>query len=214
MSLNATSVTYPLSVAQTEIWLAQQLHLDSPVYNIAQYTVIEGAIDVAVFEAALRQVIDEADTLRLQFVDSDDGLRQKIGSPAWSVPVLDFTAEANPQAAAQAWMRADYDQPVDLTQGPLFYYALLKISPAQWIWYQRYHHIVMDGYGGVLIAQRVAHVYSALCTGTAPEPCAFGSVLKLLESDAQYQASTQRARDETYWLQHCANWPEPATLAS
>ncbi|MCF2134316.1 condensation domain-containing protein, partial [Mycetohabitans sp. B3] len=214
MDASATPVTQPLSSAQTEIWLAQQLHPDSPVYNIAQYTVIEGVIEPAVFEAALRQVIDEADTLRLQFVDSDDGLRQRIGAPAWSMPVLDFTAQADPQAAAQAWMQADYQQPVNLMQGPLFCYALLKVAPVQWMWYQRYHHIMMDGYGQYLIAQRVAHVYSALCAGTAPAACDLGSVRQLVESDAQYQASAQRAQDEAYWLKHCAHWPEPATLAS
>nr|WP_323073521.1 condensation domain-containing protein [Mycetohabitans endofungorum] len=214
MDASVTPVTYELSTAQTEIWLAQQLHPDSPVYNIAQYTVIDGVIDAAVFEAALRQVIDEVDTLRLQFVDSDDGLRQRIGAPAWSMPVLDLTSQADPQAAADAWMRADYQQPVNLMQGPLFCYALLKVAPEQWIWYQRYHHIMMDGYGQYLIAQRVAHVYSALCAGTAPAACDFGSIRQLLESDAQYQASTQRAQDEAYWLKHCVHWPEPATLAS
>nr|7C1K_A Chain A, Non-ribosomal peptide synthetase modules [Mycetohabitans rhizoxinica HKI 454]7C1K_B Chain B, Non-ribosomal peptide synthetase modules [Mycetohabitans rhizoxinica HKI 454]7C1K_C Chain C, Non-ribosomal peptide synthetase modules [Mycetohabitans rhizoxinica HKI 454]7C1K_D Chain D, Non-ribosomal peptide synthetase modules [Mycetohabitans rhizoxinica HKI 454]7C1L_A Chain A, Non-ribosomal peptide synthetase modules [Mycetohabitans rhizoxinica HKI 454] len=214
MDASVMSTTYALSAAQTEIWLAQQLYPDSPVYNIAQYTVIEGVIEPAVFEAALRQVIDEADTLRLQFIDSDDGLRQRIGTPAWSMPVLDLTAQADPQAAAQAWMRADYQQPVNLTQGPLFCYALLKVAPAQWMWYQRYHHIMMDGYGAYLIAQRVAYVYSALCEGTTPAECDFGSILQLLESDAQYQISAQRAQDEAYWLKHCANWSEPATLAS
>ncbi|WP_338927353.1 amino acid adenylation domain-containing protein [Mycetohabitans endofungorum] len=214
MDASITPVTYALTTAQTEIWLAQQLRPDSPVYNIAQYTVIDGVIEPAVFEAALRQVIDEADTLRLQFVDSDDGLRQRIGAPAWSMPVLDLTAQADPQAAAQAWMQADYQQPVNLMQGPLFCYALLKVAPAQWIWYQRYHHIMTDGYGQHLIAQRVAHVYSALCAGTAPAACDFGSIRQLLESDAQYQASAQRAQDEAYWLKHCAHWPEPATLAS
>jgi amino acid adenylation domain-containing protein len=214
MSISVTPLTYPLSTAQTEIWLAQQLHPDSPVYNIAQYTVIEGTIDPAVFEAALHQVIGEADSLRLQFVESDDGLRQAIGSPAWSMPVLDLTAKTDPHAAVQAWMRADYEQPVDLMQGPLFQYALLKVAPEQWIWYQRTHHIIMDGYAFFLIAQRVAQVYSAMCAGREPEPCALGSLLQLLDSDAQYQTSVQRERDEAYWLKHCADWPEPATLAS
>ncbi|WP_338927406.1 amino acid adenylation domain-containing protein (plasmid) [Mycetohabitans endofungorum] len=214
MGTSITPITYALTTAQTEIWLAQQLYPDSPVYNIAQYTVIDGTIDTVVFEAALRQVIDEADTLRLQFVDSDDGLRQRIGTPAWSMPVLDLTAQADPEAAAQAWMQADYQQSVNLMQGPLFCYALLKVAPAQWIWYQRYHHIMTDGYGQYLIAQRVAHVYSALCAGTAPAACDFGSIRQLLESDAQYQTSAQREKDEAYWLKHCAHWPEPATLAS
>ncbi|KAG0189483.1 hypothetical protein DFQ28_003372, partial [Apophysomyces sp. BC1034] len=207
-------VTYPLSAAQAEIWLAQQLHPDSPVYNIAQYTVIEGAVEPALFEAAVRQVISEADSLRLQFVESNEGLRQSIGSPEASVPFLDFSIQANPQAAAEAWMRADYEWPVDLLQGPLFQYALLKVAPEQFVWYQRNHHIMMDGYGGALIAQRVAQVYSAMCGGSEPPPCALGSVQQLLASDAQYQTCAQRVRDEAYWLKRCTAWPEPVTLAS
>ncbi|MCG1042710.1 amino acid adenylation domain-containing protein, partial [Mycetohabitans sp. B8] len=207
-------VTYPLSAAQTEIWLAQQLHPDSPVFNIAQYTVIEGAVEPALFEAAVRWVIGEADSLRLQFVVSDKGLRQSISSPEASVPLLDFSAQADPQAAAEAWMRTDYERPVDILRGPLFQYALLKVAPERFISYQRSHHIIMDGYGGALIAQRVAQVYSAMCAGIEPPPCAFGSVQQLLESNARYQTSAQRARDEAYWLKRCTAWPEPATLAS
>ncbi|KAF9396662.1 hypothetical protein CPC16_010233, partial [Podila verticillata] len=215
MSACVTSfITYSLSAAQTEIWLAQQLQPDSPVYNIAQYTVIEGAVEPALFEAAVRQVIGEADSLRLQFVESDEGLRQSISSPEVSVPLLDFSAQTNPPAAAEAWMRADYERPVDILRGPLFQYALLKVAPEQFISYQRSHHIMMDGYGGALIGQRVAQVYSALCAGLEPPPCAFGSVQQLLENDARYQKSAQRARDEAYWLKRCTAWPEPATLAS
>ncbi|MCF2135563.1 non-ribosomal peptide synthetase, partial [Mycetohabitans sp. B3] len=112
------------------------------------------------------------------------------------------------------WMRTDYEQTVDLVQGSLFQYALLKVAPEQWFWYQRYHHIMMDGYGQYLIAQRVAYVYSALCAGNEPASYTLGSVLTLLESDAQYQSSAQREKDEAYWLKHCANWSEPATLAN
>ncbi|WP_338925532.1 non-ribosomal peptide synthase/polyketide synthase [Mycetohabitans endofungorum] len=214
MAVSATPLaTYSLSSEQKEVWLAQQFHPDIPAYNIAQYTVIEGAIDPAVFEAALCQVIGEVDSLRLQFVDSSEGLRQAIGSPAWSMPVLDLSTEANPHTSAQAWIRVDYEQPVDLVQGSLFCYALLKVASEQWIWYQRYCHIIIDSYGAVLIAQRVAHVYSAMRAGKKSEPCAFGSVLQLLDSDVQ-QASAQRERDEAYWLKQCADWTEPTTLVS
>ncbi|WP_338911146.1 non-ribosomal peptide synthase/polyketide synthase [Mycetohabitans rhizoxinica] len=214
MTARVTSfTTYPLFAAQTEIWLAQQLHPDSPVYNIAQYTTIEGAVDSAVFEAAWQQVISEADSLRLQFIESDEGLRQYIGSPNGLLPILDFSAEADPLAAAQVWMRADYAQPVDILREPLFRGALLKVAPEQFVWYQRSHHIIMDGYGGVLIAQRIAHVYSAMCKGIAPDPCLFGSVLQLLKNDTQYRTSARWSRDEAYWLKRCTGWPEPATLA-
>ncbi|WP_338927196.1 amino acid adenylation domain-containing protein (plasmid) [Mycetohabitans endofungorum] len=212
--ISTTPVTYPLSTAQTEIWLAQQLHSDISVYNIAQYTVIKGLIDVVVFEATLRQVIGEADSLQLHFIKNDDRLQQHISSPAWSLSVVDFSAEADPQAAAQAWMHADDEQPVDILQGPLFHYALLKTASDQVLWYQRYHAIVMDGFGMHLLTQRVAHVYSAMCRGVEPDPCPFQSLSQLLGKNAQYCNSAQWARDEAYWLKRCAHWPEPVMLVT
>ncbi|KAF9393945.1 hypothetical protein CPC16_000656, partial [Podila verticillata] len=197
-----------------EIWLAQQIDPDTPVYNIGQFTAIHGIVDPTLFEAALRQVITEAESLCLQFIESDDGLQQFVGSLDWSLLLIDVSAEVDPQAAAEAWMRADYEQPTDLLHGPLFGYALLKVAPARFLWYQRYHHIVMDGVGGILIAQRMAQVYSARVKGVAANECPFGPVSLLLENDARYRVSAQFTRDRAYWLKHCADWPEPVTLAN
>ncbi|WXK34589.1 amino acid adenylation domain-containing protein (plasmid) [Mycetohabitans rhizoxinica] len=207
-------LTHPLSTAQTEIWLAQELHPNSPVYNIAQYTTIDGAVDPVLFEVALRQVINEADSLRLQFVETDQGLQQTVGSVDGFLPFIDVSREADPQAAAHAWMRTDYERPVNVLRDPLFCYALLKVGPEHFFWYQRYHHIMMDGFSLYLIAQRVAQLYSALCKHAEPPPCPFGSVFQLLESDVQYRTSAQWVQDESYWLKRCMDWPEPATLAS
>ncbi|UUM21367.1 non-ribosomal peptide synthetase [Mycoavidus sp. SF9855] len=206
-------VTYPLSAAQMEIWLAQQIKPQSPVYNISQFTEIHGIVDPTLFEAALQQVVLEAQSLCLQFTESDDGLQQFVGSLNWSLPLIDVSAEVDPQAAAEAWMRADYEQPIDLLHSLPFGYALLKVAPDRFLWYQRYHHIVMDGIGGVLIAQRMAQMYSARVKGVAAKECPFGSVSLLLENDARYRASAQFPRDRAYWLKHCADWPKPVTLA-
>ncbi|KAF9388086.1 hypothetical protein CPC16_006705, partial [Podila verticillata] len=207
-------VVYPLSAAQTEIWLAQQLNLDSPAYNIGQFTEIQGAVDPVLFEAALRQVVEEAESLRLQFIESGDGFQQFVGSPDWSLPLIDVSADADPQAAAEAWMRADYNQPIDLLHGPLFGYALLQIAPQRFFWYQRYHHIVIDGTGRALIVQRMAQEYSALANGLVANKCPFGPVSVLLKSDIHYRASAQFTKDQTYWLKHCVDWPESVTLAN
>lgn len=214
MSTCVNPVLYPLSAAQMEIWLAQQINPDSPAYNIGQFTEIQGAVDPALFEVALRQVVEEAESIRLQFIESSDGPKQFVGgSPDWSFPLIDVSAELDPQAAAEAWMRADYGQPTDLLHGPLFGYALLKVAPDRFLWYQRNHHIVIDGTGRTLIAHRMAQVYSALVKGVATPECPFGPVSQLLKNDTRYRASAEFARDRAYWLKRCAGCPEPVTLA-
>ena len=156
----------PLSDAQLGIWFAQALDPSSPAYNLGEYLDIGGTIDAALFETALRQVVNETEALCVRFVATADGPRQIIGpAPDWSMSYIDVSAAADPQAAADRWMKADLAKPIDVTQGPLFAYALFKAAPDRFFWYSRYHHIVMDGVGLALVARRVADVYTALAAG-------------------------------------------------
>ncbi|GAM52011.1 siderophore biosynthesis non-ribosomal peptide synthetase modules [bacterium endosymbiont of Mortierella elongata FMR23-6] len=182
-----------------EIWLAQQINPRSPVYNICQFTEIHGAVDSALFEAALRQVVAEAESFCLQFIESSDGIQQFVSLPDWSLPVIDLSAEVDPQAAAEAWMKADYEQPTDLLNNLPFGFALLKVAPDRFFWYQRCHHIAMDGAGGRLIAQRMAQVYSARVKGVVAQERPFGPVALLLENDVRYRASAHFTKDWEVW---------------
>ncbi len=214
MTACVNPVTFPLSSAQMEIWLAQHLKPSSPVYNICQFMEIHGKVDPVLFEAAMQQVVAETESLRLQFTDNGDGLRQYVGSPDWSLSFIDVSLEADPQVAAEAWMRADYEQPSNFPHSPLFSYALLKLAADRFFWYQRCHHITIDGIGGALIAQRMAQVYSMLVNGVATQEPPSGPVSLLLENDARYRTSVQFTKDRAYWLARCTNWPEPVTLAN
>src|SRR4051812_20546649 len=137
-----------LSSPQLGIWFAQKLDPSSPAYNIGEYIEIDGPIVLPLFERALRQVVAEAQSLRLQFSEIAGEPRQTVGEPvAFPLPIIDVSGEPDARAAAQAWMQADLARPVDPTIGPLFGFALFKASAARFFWYARYHHIVLDGYG-------------------------------------------------------------------
>src|SRR5437870_1500765 len=133
-----------LASAQLGIWFAQKLDPTNPIYNIGQYTEIQGAVMPSVFETALRQVISETDALRLYFYEDADGPRQNIAessvSSRWSMPLIDVSKESDPRASAEAWMRADLDRPVSFTDKHLFKFVLFVVEPNRFFWYQRYHH--------------------------------------------------------------------------
>src|SRR4051812_17412770 len=150
-----------LSSAQLGIWFAQKLDPASAAYNIGEYVEIDGPVVLPLFERALRQVVSEAQSLRLQFSEQAGEPRQFIGAPtAWPLPIVDVSAEADPRAAAETWMKADLVRPIDPTVGPLFGFALFKASDTRFFWYARYHHIVLDAFGMWLVARRVAEVYT------------------------------------------------------
>ena len=206
-------VVLPLSSAQLGIWFAQQIDPSNPIYNIGEYVEIDGFIEPSIFERALRQVVVETEALRVRFVEPAEGPRQIIGdAPAWSMPLVDVSAETDARAAAESWMQADLARPIDPTRGPLFGYALFKASADRFFWYARYHHIVMDCFGMSLVAQRLAEVYTGLVHGHGFDDGAFGAFASLLEQDAAYRASERFAHDRKYWLDHLADQPEAISL--
>lgn len=204
----------PLSGAQLGVWYALKSGAPASVYNIGEYIRIFGAIDPALFETALRHVVGETEAICVRFVERDDIPRQLVMAPTdWCLTYRDVSSEPDPVSAAEAWMRADMAQPFDLHRGPFFVYALFKTEPAEFLWYVRYHHLVMDAYGASLIARRVAEVYSALAAGSNADFSPLGSLAGLVEEDAAYRASGQFKSDRQYWLDSMPDCPEPLSLS-
>ncbi|WP_430792581.1 non-ribosomal peptide synthetase DhbF [Bacillus subtilis] len=205
---------YSLTGAQTGIWFAQQLDPDNPIYNTAEYIEINGPINIALFEEALRHVIKEAESLHVRFGENMDGPWQMINpSPDVQLHVIDVSSEPVPEKTALNWMKADLAKPVDLGYDPLFNEALFIAGPDRFFWYQRIHHIAIDGFGFSLIAQRVASTYTALIKGQTAKGRSFGSLQAILEEDTDYRGSEQYEKDRQFWLDRFADAPEVVSLA-
>lgn len=211
---NYQKTRWPLSGAQSGIWYAQQLDPENPIYNTGECIEFQGALDQNLFAAALRQTIMEAESLHARFGEDQDGPWQII-DPAcdWTLDVIDVSGKEHPREAAETWMRADMARPVDLRRGPLFAEALFKLAPDCFLWYQRIHHIAIDGFGFSLIARRVARIYSALVDGLPPDADAFKSFHQILEEEAAYRDSKRFEQDRQFWLDHFADKPNPVSLA-
>ena len=203
-ALASGKIVLPLTAAQCEVWLAQQLDPTSPAYNIGEYIEIHGSLDIALFERALRQVIDEAEALQVQV--TGEGTTQTLGTPpSWSLPVFDLSAEPDARGTAEAWMRSDIARPADLTCGPLFGFALFKASRQRFFWYARYHHILMDGYSMWLIARRLSDVYTQLCAGLGGHENGFGPLLHLSDQDTSYRSGEALTADRRFWLDYLSD---------
>jgi amino acid adenylation domain-containing protein len=203
-----------LSTAQREIWFAeQQLNTANRVYKVGECVEIYGPVDPALFEAALRRVVGEVDSLHVRFAEDSDGPRQVVEPLSeWLMSMVDVSEEPDPRMAAEDWIAADVARPMDLARGPLFSYALIKVRPARFLWYQGYHHIVMDGFSFSLVARRVAEIYTALVQGLTCDQNVFGSLRQLLDSDSDYRASERFVKDRKYWTRRFADRPEPTRL--
>ncbi|MER8105695.1 amino acid adenylation domain-containing protein, partial [Kitasatospora sp. NPDC094016] len=207
--------TLPLTAAQREIWLAEQRARTAiPAYRIGECLEIHGPVDPDLFETALRRVVDEVDALHVGFVDGAEGPHQVVRAHTrWQPAQVDVSAEATPLAAAREWMDRDRLRPLDLARDPLFRYALITLAPDRTVFYQSYHHLVMDGFGYTLVGRRVAEAYTALAEGRPVPPSPFGSLDELVAGDAAYRDSEQYLADRAYWTGRFADRPAPTRLS-
>ncbi|WP_373428649.1 amino acid adenylation domain-containing protein [Streptomyces sp. B1I3] len=196
------------------MWYAQSLDPLSPAQNTAECLEIDGPLDAGLFTEALRQVADETDSLRVRVEESADGPRQYLG-PLGELPLTVHDLRDAPDAdrRAEQWMRADLAEPCDLAAGPPFRHALFRVGDERWLWYQRIHHLVMDGFGYSLLVRRTAEVYSALVRGTDPGPRVFGALADLVAEDTAYRSSDAFDADRTHWREAFGDRPEVPRLA-
>ena len=207
-------ITLPLTTAQRGMWVGQQIAPKDAIFNIAEAIELHGAVDAPLLQEALRQVTQEMETLRVRIVHHGMMPRQMV-MPQFedSIALIDFSRADSPRDAALRWMTDELSTSVDFNTSPVWVSAVLKISDDSWFWYHRAHHIVLDGFSGGVVVQRVAALYTALRRGQAPSPTPFGPLSMLLETEAHYRKSERYVKDRIYWMERMANLPEPVTLA-
>lgn len=212
---NCQKTHWNLSGAQSGIWFAQQLEPENSIYNTGEYIEINGFIDENYFEQALRQVVKETEALHVKFGVNEDGPWQIIQpSSDFKLHFVDVSLGENPKQEAEKWMNEDLSKPIDLVNDPLFCEALFKVSPNRYFWYQRIHHMVMDGYGFSLIAQRVGKIYTALINNKSYDEGAFDPLHLVLEEDFAYKSSEKFKQDRQFWLEYFADQPEVVSLVN
>src|SRR6202789_3204972 len=205
--------SFPLTVAQRGLWMTQKI-TPSAILNIAEAVEICGPIKPGIFRRALHQVVAEAEQLRVCVVEENGKPLQVLRSVyPGDFPYVDMSGEADPRTAIKAWMMQEVTRPVDLRKDPLWVSALLKASDDCYFWYQRAHHIVYDGYGGGLVARRLAELYTAYTRGEAPQPKCFCTVEAMVKAEGTYRNSDRFHRDREYWQQQLAELPEAVTLS-
>ncbi|MCD0449115.1 amino acid adenylation domain-containing protein [Actinocorallia sp. API 0066] len=204
----------PLTGAQTGIWLAQQIEPDSPAYNLGCYldlTARDGELpDVPRLAVAARRAVLEAESLHVVVAEEDGAPVQRLRhDPDWTPLVVDLSGADDPEAAAHAWMRAEFATVADLEHGPLFAHALVVLGPDRVFWYQRYHHLVTDGAGVIQLMLRAAQHYNG---EDAPVPPGW-AVRDIVGGDTGYRTSHEYTDDRAYWHTDLAGLPdEPARL--
>ena len=156
--------TTGLTISQEMVLTGQALASDNPLYNMAWRFDIGGAIDPKIFASAFNTVAGAQDALRTAFVPSEEGRFSAELRDAATLafpPILDFSSQADPDAATGAWVENRAAKQLDLSKSS-YDTCLIKRAENEWTWYFCQHHVATDAWSGALLFKAVSDAYLAL----------------------------------------------------
>lgn len=201
--------SYPLCAAQEGLWFAQRLDPENPLFNTGQFIELTGPLDVEAFCKAHAAAMVEAEALRLRITVVDGQLMQYVSDAVPCLEVVDLRGVDDGFAQARAAMDHDSATPCDPTRDALARFVLYRLSDTHHLWYERIHHLATDGYGMVLVTNRVAAIYGEQL-GNKPAP-PLAPYRQAVEADLAYRDSEKFAQDRQAWRDRCDDLGTPAS---
>ena len=154
----------PLSFAQQRLWFIHQIDPTSPAYNIPTALRLRGALDAAVLETCLGEIVRRHESLRTRFV-LDRGTPVQIveAEARVELPIIDLThlPEAEREDEAKRLAAFEARAPFHLAEGPLLRARLIRLERDDHVFLLAMHHIVADGWSMGILVGEIAALYEA-----------------------------------------------------
>ncbi|RYY79235.1 MAG: amino acid adenylation domain-containing protein [Moraxellaceae bacterium] len=218
----------PLVSTQHGIWLADQVSQKKNRYVISHCIELQGKVDIVLLQQAICQGLVEADTVTAEYSSNLEQpvqtLREGLTAGNISLPELvDLSDVKNSRQQAMQLMWQDTHADLAISgQRPLYRQILFNIGNEQqphFLWYQRYHHIMLDGFSFTSLTRRIAEIYTALVYTTRGQQqenraSPFIAVDQVVQEYQSYQQSAAHATDRQFWKDYCADLPVPVSLGN
>ena len=140
---------FPPSYQQQGLWLVEQMSPGYATYNIPIGCFFHGELDTKAFEEALEIVIKKYETFRTTFGVIEGSVSQIVWDDVdFSLPYLNVEDETSvdPKVSAISLANSIVQQAFDVTEGPLFRFALIRIHSDETLFVASLHHIMFDGW--------------------------------------------------------------------
>ncbi|ROL65831.1 non-ribosomal peptide synthetase, partial [Pseudomonas chlororaphis] len=196
-----------LSYAQERQWFLWQMDPHSAAYHVPMALRLKGALDRRALQSSFEALVARHESLRTTFVEQGSRTLQVIHADAAPVIVwADLAQQGTDQdAAIQAFVAEEIQQPFDLRQGPLLRIKLLRLAPDDHVLVLVQHHIVSDGWSMRLMVDELVQLYGDFSEAQVPSLPA----LPIQYADyAQWQRNWmdagERERQLAYWQEQLA----------
>lgn len=205
--------TGPLTVMQQRVLFVEQMAPDRVVYNVPSAHRLTGAIDLPRFTLALASVVKRQPSLRTIIASAEDKPHQKVlDSVKVALPLTDLSDV--PIERREITLHRKLDSliavPFDLSAGPLFRGAMIRLSENEHVFFFMAHHMIWDGWSFDVLYEEMASAYALEDAQKIPAPPV--SYIDFAHWQKQWLASSACRAEVSYWLDRIKNQPDPIAL--
>lgn len=201
----------PLTHAEQRIYLTQQLHPQSPMWNVPVSLRIT-LVDLERLHQSLRIVVSQTPGLHVVF-GMHEGRPHKRLVPDLQpeIEILDFSRQG--EQAYLNWAREQAWKQLPMFDALPYRLCIADVGDRTAYLFTNYHHILADGGSSDLILKRVIAAYEALGAGQSidfPQPPPLQTAH---DAEERYLQSDQYAQDRAYWNSVFHTVPDPMDIA-
>jgi non-ribosomal peptide synthase protein (TIGR01720 family) len=189
-------------------WFFDQDLPDPHHFNQARMLEVRRPLDEATLAAALRQLVERHDALRLRFAGTGAQARQTVVAPGEEVAVrrvdLSGLAPEEQRARVEA-LAAELQRGLDLAEGPLLAVGFADLGPdrpGRLLWVV--HHLAVDAVSWRILLEDLQIACEQLCRGEAvslpPRTTSFRRWARQLEA---YAGTGAPGKERDHWLELC-----------
>ncbi|WP_166924923.1 non-ribosomal peptide synthetase [Flavobacterium poyangense] len=197
--------SYPLTAAQSRLWILSQLPGGSLAYNMPAAVELKGVVDTDKFKQSFQVLIERHEILRTYFKTTREGEIQQYIVPFeetdFVITEKDFSVSDDQENTIAAYLKETNSIRFNLEQAPLVRASLIKADKERYVFFLSMHHIVGDGWSVQLLISEVVKIYNALMLDTAaglPQLNIQYKDYAVWLNDALQQEKQQQS--EQYWL--------------
>jgi len=205
----------PLSTAQLEIWINEQLAADAADFMTGVMFRIRGPLDSGSMCRALHDLADRHPAWRASVHRSGDLPVLRFAEHGrLDIEVADLTQARCPAEEAGTLVRERMNRRFDLTRPPLIRVLLSRLAASDWLLLLAQHHLVTDGVSMRVLCRDLAACYAARARGDQPDlPPLATNPATYAAWEAAWLSGPEAATVADYWRHQLAG-AEPLRLAT
>ena len=199
--IDGPGTTPALTRSQQGVIHAQLIEPASVRYTVGEAVELTGEIDVRALAAAIEHAVAHAPGWSLR-VDVEGVARRAGSGDIWpECEIVDLSEAPDPWAAAARAMTGELERGLTFASGALHRHRLYVLAPDRVVWSALAHHVLVDGYGLVLVVRAALQEYADRQAAGMPSPSRLVGVEQVAAAERAYEESPAHARDRDYWLE-------------